>query len=207
MVHHLLKLGHKHAWAGPAQVAALGCAAVLRVLPRQHRKKGLPAQQALPQTGQLLARLRLAELRARAQQNMAGPALGDCRRRHARQLQLDQLKYVKTCTGTQQCADPAHSQSRTCLDKQRGVAGCGTQTHLPAITAVCGIRAFTGQCGKVLAGLSAPQSLLRPGLQAVDLLGARIIWHGHQDLRQVDLPALRVLVRLRLAQVLVYVEL
>ena len=138
---------------------------------------------------------------------MADPALGDSRRRHTRQLQLDQLEYVETCPGTQQCADPAHSQALTCLDKQRGVAGSGTQTQLSAVAAVCGIRALTGQCGKVLAGPSAPQSLLRPGLQAVDLLGARIIWHSHQDLRQVDLPALRVLVRLRLAQVLVYVEL
>ena len=40
---------------------------------------------------------RLAELRARAQQNMADPALGDSRRRHTRQLQLDQLEYEMKC--------------------------------------------------------------------------------------------------------------
>jgi hypothetical protein len=70
-VEHLLELGHEHAGAGPAQVAAVAALASCEFSRASWAKSAWPACDPALEVGQLLARLRSRSAARRAQQDVA----------------------------------------------------------------------------------------------------------------------------------------
>ena len=143
LVHGLFKLGHKHARAGPTQVATSRCTAVLR-MQAGHRGKFGPA--AVNLQFELLhagpCRIR-AELLTRAQQNMARSGLrygqGGC----LRLTPLDELEDVKTCARRHGARRLTDGQTLDGIDEQTGEALRRSQAHHAARGFVGRVRVFT----------------------------------------------------------------
>ena len=202
-VHHLFEFGHEHAGAGPAQVAALRSAAIFRVFTRQRRKIGLPGQNSLSEIIEPVTGRGFTELRCDPQQNMAHPALRHRHLRHAGAFLVQHLEDVKTGARTHQRRNIAHAQLPGRLQEDRRVATGSAQAQLPTAGALCGIRKFLGQSGKIVSGPRPLQRALCLGLQGRQLRGAGLIRHRHENLGQVDFLGRWIAAVLLLLQVLV----
>src|SRR5260370_1052789 len=152
-IEHLLELGHELAGRGPAQVAAVARAAVLRELAGQRFEAGLAAVHAALVVGQALGGIGLGHLVANAQQDVTRMVLRD-HGRHAGLRLLQHLEHVKARARTEGADDAALRRLAHGLGEQLGIAVQRAHAHGAAALAVGHIGELLdhGQEGALRAG-------------------------------------------------------
>ena len=133
-VNDRFKLWHKLARTGPAQIAALRSASILRVFACQRRKIGLARLYAAADVRQLLSRLGFIHLSRRTQQDVARAVLRN--HRNPRGTLLNHLQDVKACAGAKHIGDCAFVEVFYRFAEEWGQAVWRAQAQLTTAGAV-----------------------------------------------------------------------